>query len=304
MSKQQIKQRQGGIIRPPNVMEEALITAFEKAESDIVDEIVVSTPTGYCRATRRDKDKVFTLVPYEEKAWNRPFGVSSRNNNLLRYLIDQPIIMGTEELPGGGVGLIGGPVAGKTYWIIRMYEQLTNARIPCRVVVYREPREPGRYTMPLQRITDDQVLVEALVKFLISDDRVLFIDSMSPYLFMEWANWNTAKFGLNAGAGFWFTDLHDAAVLWGKTIVFTINPYSTDERIVSAFYEFVRGRVGGVMTLESVDSGTYSYRSKQGLRRSSPATAIFAGAARSSNERPNPSDITSHIDGNRDRFIE
>jgi len=282
-------------------LDEATEKMYAEKEAKIVEEVLLCTPTSYFRLGREEKgewEDITYLAPQPENEEVTTTCLGDYEN-----LIDRPLKMGDHELPRGAVIIVGGPVAGKTYSLEQMSLMLTAMKHKWVAFRYREPIEPNRFSRHHRKL-DDLELLEQLARFMVAPNHeaeVMFLDSCSALLFRQWPTWNTGRFGLNSGLGFWLTDLHDALVKWGKTLVTPANPYATDPTVIEGFYQFCRGRAGGVVQLEATDRGTYSYRSTTGRR----VEADFGQILRSMPIVPPRQQKTSTIGlkSRQDRFI-
>lgn len=240
--------------------------AYAEKEAKIVEEVLLRTPTTYFRLGREAEGEWEDISHIAEAPEDEE--VSTVCLGHYDDLIDAPIKIGEHELPRGVVMIVGGPVAGKTLALERISGLLTSQKRKWVAYRYREPIEPSRFSRKHKKLRDAE-LIEFLARFMVGPNHeaeVFLLDSVSAMLFRQWPTWNVGKFGLNSGLGFWMTDLHDALVSWGKTFVTTANPYTNKGEVVEGFFEFCRGRAGGVIQLESRDSGFYSYRGTGGRR--------------------------------------
>jgi len=279
---------------------EELEAAYAAKEAKIVEEVMLCTPTTYFRLGREDKGEWEDISMIADPPEDEEVSTICLGNYV--DLIDHPITIGGEELPRGVVLIVGAPEAGKTFALESIRDTLTAMKKKWVAYRYREPIEPGRYSRKHKKLNDLQLL-ETLARFMVMPNHeaeVFFLDSISAFLFRQWPTWNTGKFGLNSGMGFWITDLHDALVDWGKTLITPVNPNSAVDTIVDSFYQFCRGRAGGVIQLETAQSGFYSYRATTGRRVFADYQDLLKGMPILSTG-PNPSDAQYSM--NKDKFL-
>jgi hypothetical protein len=203
-----------------------------------------------------------------------------------------------------GVTIIVGPTeTGKTWVLENVTEELsiTNAA-PYRTLLHREPLQSGRLLRANVRerlpLNDTQLLQE-LSTFILSNDKLIFLDGMSAEMFMNYSRWNTATFGLNTGLFFWLTELHNLLLVLRKTLVVTLRPPSAvNPDVVRAIEEFSVGNTGAALILTSFGSGVYRYRAPDGSRATiTDLSRLFARvkASGSINPRVKANDINLNV---------
>lgn len=250
----------------------------------LFEAVRLRTPLAYFSLGRSSSSSDWKDVSKEEKGKYQgdyvtvslDAHVESKNMELLR----KPILLNGLELPRGVVAIVGAPRTGKTEIIERLLHALTSASSPVTVatMIYREPLEAGRISAR-HPISTDVSLLEGIARFLVGANvkaDVLLIDSLSAYSFAKWSDWSTAKYGLNTGLPFWLTDLHNAAVKCGKTIIVSFNPGIGIGEIVEGLSDLLTGRVGGVIMLTDYMRGQYTYRSSEGERDQADVFSLFS----------------------------
>jgi len=214
-----------------------------------------------------------------------------------RQLIESPIRFSGVELPRGVVIVLGGPTVGKTLWMEEMIPTLDRGTTGLTIATFIEPIEARRMSFYVPDLEYD-TLLPYLAQFIVGangNEEVMFLDSLSPFLFMEWPGWNTAKFAINSGAGFWCTTLHNALIKWGRTLITSVNPYATKADIVEAFEMFMKGRVAGVFVLTGDRQGTYMYRASTGERLSVPISNLLSESSSDHDTSDEKSNVTPRI---------
>lgn len=165
--------------------------------------------------------------------------------------------------PGLGV-IYGASGAGKTQLLNFVFKTLKDNKIKARKIMFNEPD-----LLVSERsaaiVSEDQLLHE-VAKFLISDDEILFIDSIRTFIYSV-AGGATGKGGVDMTMYTRLTELSILAQLLGKSINVVFNPISADDAVVQNIKEAVKGSVETIYFIDgerrTLNSESRNYHAKR-----------------------------------------
>lgn len=177
------------------------------------------------------------------------------------------------ELPKGtmplypGLGVIyGASGSGKTQLLNYVYRDLTAKQVGVRRIMFNEP--DLLVSERSAAIVSEVSLLQEVADFIVSDDDILFIDSIRTFIYSSTGG-ATGKGGVDMQMYTRLTELSILSQLVGKSINVVFNPISADEMVVKNIKEAVKGSVESLYFIDPIQRALHiesrNYQAKREL---------------------------------------